>query len=232
MINSPNICITQINGDSSGSTTTQETQQPQQQNNNYDKYKEIVDSNVNLTLSVSGLTPSTGSISFLDKTYKEGNFTCTKNKELFGTTKIIKEQDVGLLESLGDALAGKEPEKIIEEYDKNGNLTKKTYYKNDGSYVVSKYNNKGKLEEEAEVRTTKNSEVGYKTEIKRTHYDKDGSYFIQEISYEMNDTCENDKPKEINNITYYDEKGNIDLFSGLTYELLAALIGNYLDTNS
>ncbi len=233
--NSPNICITKIDGGTSGGNTTtqetQETQQPQQQNNNYEKYKEIVDTNVENTLLFSGLKPATGSIYLFDKTYEEGDFTCTKNSELFGGFKIIKEQNVGFVESLCDVLTGKVPEKIIEEYDKNGNLTKKTDYKNDGSYVVSKYN-KGKLEEAAEVKTTKNSEAGYKTEINITHYDKDGSYYVKEISYEMNDSCEDDKPKETSNITYYDEKGNIDLLSGLTHELLVGLIGSYFDTNS
>lgn len=210
----------------SSKVRSDELKQPTTQQSNYDVYKEAVDSKVEYQLGILGLKPNEDNITLFDKKYSEGNYTCAKRNDLFGGFKIIKEQNLSIARSLGNILTGERPEKIIEEYDKKGHLTKKTYYKNDGSYVVSKYYDDGKLKEEAEVRNTKNNIDDYKTEIKRTNYNKDGSYYVQEFSYEMDDTCEDNQPKEHDDITYYNANGDVDLLSGLTYDILLALIKN------
>lgn len=213
-------------GTDSSKVNSDELKQSTPQQSNYDRYKETVDSKVEYQLGILGLIPNEDNITLFDKKYSEGNYTCTKRNDLFGGSKIIKEENFSIAKSLSNILTGERPEKIIEEYDKKGNLTKKTYYKNDGSYVVSKYYDDGKLKEEAEVRNTNNNIDDYKTEIKITNYNKDGSYYVQEFSYEMDDTCDDNQPKEYDNITYYNAKGEVDLLSGITYDLLLALIPN------
>ena len=195
-------------------------------------YKQTVDKEVLYQLSILGLKPSTGSITIFDKTYTENNFKCTKKQDIFGHKTIIKEENTNLSKTFSNILTGKQPEKIIEEYDKNENLTKKTHYKNDGSYEIIKYNDKGDISEKAEVINKKNNNSSYQTELKQTYYNKDGTYYIQTFTIEMNDNCTDNEPIIKKDLTYYKKNGEIDFLTTLLSTALIGTIENTIEKNA
>ncbi len=175
-------------------------------------YSQQVNSSVQINLIIDGLEPCNDYIYLWNKTYKENDFLCAKHTGWSGKTIIIKEQTSSLAKTACNIITGDKSEKIIEEYNKNNELTKKTYYKKDGTCEISKYNKDGSIEKKVVIKNTDNQDLGYKSELKKTYYSKDGSYRELEETYEMKQNYKDAVCTE-SNITYYDKDGNVDILS-------------------
>ncbi len=192
-------------------------------------YKEKVENEINIYFAMEGLTPTSDSIYIWDKTYKEGDFNCTKHNGFNGKTTVVKEENISFAKAISNILSEKTPEKIVEEYNKKNELTKKTYYKGDGSYVVTLYNTDGSINKEAVVNNTDNKDSGYKSNIKETIYDKDGSYRVVDTTIEMDDDDSN--PVTKSKVTFYDKNGKVDLLSTMLNEVVFSSIEEMILAN-
>ena len=128
-----------------------------------DNYKNIIDKAIETELFLSECKPSSDSILIWDRTYKKDDYICTEHKGWGNKKTVIKVKDDSLFELAGDVLFGLQPEKIIEEYDKNNKLCKTTQFDKEGNCIVTVFNSDGSKKEVVEIKNKEKNTSEYKT---------------------------------------------------------------------
>ena len=144
--------------------------------------KDIAKSQIQSFLSANELNPESSHFLILpSKTTKEDGFDCEEYKHLDGSKTIVKNVSQNFVEKVCTFTSVYEREKIIEQYDKHGNLEKETHYSKDGSYSVLKYDENGEIESCADVTFDKSENKIAQVELKE--FNNEGQYKLTTKTY-------------------------------------------------
>ena len=182
-------------------------------------YLKLINDAVESELLLSECKPSSESILIWDKTYKDDGYICTEHKGWGNKKTIIKAKDDSLIELAGDIIFGMQPEKIIEEYDKNKKLYRQTEYDKFGNCIVTLFNPDGSKKEELKITNKEYNSCEYKTELKHTYYNNSGTC-VMTTEIEMNESCTDGNPQVTTTAEYYKPDGSADYVSQFIYELI------------
>ena len=159
-----------------------------------------------------------------EQEYSENDFDCTVYKNKDGTSIIVKKKREDLLCSIISLASGNNPEYIVEEYNENSKLTKRTHDLGDGTSVVSIIDNDGKVKYQAQTSRISSSQQYSNSELKIRNYNKDGSYTLTTTRYQVDKTKQNCLPECSSSTLCYDKNNNVQWGSTIVYTLLNSIL--------